>query len=91
LLSFLNVAPSLALFASGVGHRIGDLCGKSESSDTAEQVKNSDWSLIHFTPSFFIALTTAFNSRLLALFQSIAASSSDANHRVDSPQLSHAT
>jgi hypothetical protein len=40
---------------------------------------------------FFITLTTAFNSRRLALFQYIAASSSDAHHRVDSPQLSHAT
>jgi hypothetical protein len=82
----LSPAPDL-----GVDHSIGDLCGNGESSDAAEQVKNSDWLLIHFIPSFFIALTTAFSSRRRALFQSIAASSSDAHHRVDSPQLSHAT
>jgi hypothetical protein len=45
---------SVILFALGVGHSVGDLCGNGESSDAAEQVKNSDWLLllIHFPSPF---------------------------------------
>jgi hypothetical protein len=51
-------SPPLLVFPpaipSGVGHSVGNLGGKRESADTAEQVKNSDWLLIHLVPPSII-------------------------------------